>query len=166
MRNIDVLLICPSTHRPAISHYIDSDPTLGSQTSLKIDIQTHDQSHDISVVAGGTCSVLRHFANRITGDFIVLPSDFIPPPSLKLSVLLDKFRVDSATDGSLMTTLWYEHQVPEKEKSQTDDAWSSLPPTTTIMYDESSGTLLHVDTPDDQDNNSDEIELRMAMLWK
>ena len=42
MRNIDVLLICPSTHRPAISHYIDSDPTLGSQTSLKIDIQTHD----------------------------------------------------------------------------------------------------------------------------
>ena len=54
----------------------------------------------------------------------------------------------------------------EKEKSQTDDAWSSLPPTTTIMYDESSGTLLHVDTPDDQDNNSDEIELRMAMLWK
>ena len=65
-----------------------------------------------------------------------------------------------------MSSLWYEHLSPEKEKNASDDVWSSLSPTIPIVYDDASGTLLHVDTPDDQDKNSDELELRMAMLWK
>jgi translation initiation factor eIF-2B subunit gamma len=110
--------------------------------------------------------VLRHFAHRIDGDFIVLSCDFIPPPSLKLSAVLNKFRIDSASDGALMSTLWYEHPVPEKEKNASEDAWSSLSPTTAIVYDEASGTLLHIDTHDDQDDNSEEVELRMSALWR
>ncbi|KAH8111547.1 hypothetical protein DFH11DRAFT_1791524 [Phellopilus nigrolimitatus] len=35
-----------------------------------------------------------------------------------------------------------------------------------VSYDEKSTTLLHIDTLDNQDLNSDELELRMGMLWQ
>ena len=101
----DVLLICPSSHKPAISHYIHSQSSSASFSSLHVDLQTYDESQELTV---GTCSVLRHFSARIQEDFVLLPCDLIPPESLPLSRILDKFRADSASDGSIATTFWFE----------------------------------------------------------
>ncbi|TFK44620.1 UDP-3-O-glucosamine N-acyltransferase [Crucibulum laeve] len=152
----DVLLICPSMHRPAIYHHIHSDVTT---SALRIDLQTYDESQDSGV---GTCTLLRQFAPRITGDFVLVPCDFVPPPSLPLSVLLNKFRVDSVSDGALATTCWYESHKPEKNASP--EEWGPIASPTLIIWDDLSGTLLHIDTPDDVDRNVDEVELRMSML--
>lgn len=145
-----------------ISHYIHSD-TSSSFSSLRIDLQTYDESHDLST---GTCTLLRHFSNRITGDFIIVPCDFVASPSLPLINLLDKFRVDSLSDGSIATACWFEATTPNLGKDAIPEEWSSSSLATPIVWDESSGTLLHIDTPDDEDRNSEEIELRMALLSK
>ncbi|KAI5117223.1 hypothetical protein M0805_008693 [Coniferiporia weirii] len=160
----DVLLICPTSHRNPISHHINSDPSSSSLSSLNIDIQTFDQSQDIPA---GTASVLAHFATRISGDFVLLPCDFLPPPSLRLETVLNKFRVEGVTDGALATALFVEHRVSDHEKGKgaAEEAWSSDNAPLPVLYDEKSGTLLHVDTLDDQDLNSDELELRMCTLW-
>lgn len=152
----DVLLICPSSHRPAISHYIHSQSSSASFSSVHIDLQTFDESQELSA---GTCSVLRHFANRIKEDFILIPCDFIPPPSLPLSKLLNKFRTDTMSDGSIVTSCWY-----ESDKQTTPDEWGSPPQPTPIVWDHLSGTLLYVDSPHEVDKNSDELELRMTLL--
>ncbi|TRM69639.1 nucleotide-diphospho-sugar transferase [Schizophyllum amplum] len=157
----DVLVICPTTHRTAISHHIDSDIS-SSSTVLRIDVQTFDESQDASI---GTSTVLRHFASRIQGDFILLPCDFIPPPSLPLSVLLDKFRTEALADGAIATTCWFATpKKHEKDKSLTPDEWGPAVAPTAIVWDDASGTLLHVDTPDAIDDNADDMELRMALL--
>ena len=39
-----------------------------------------------------------------------------------------------------------------------------LPSNVPIVFDERSGTRLHVDTPDDVDKNNEEFELRMSLL--
>ncbi|KAF8967811.1 UDP-3-O-glucosamine N-acyltransferase [Flammula alnicola] len=152
----DVLLICPSRHRSAIYHHIHSDV---SSSSLRIDLQTYDESQGGII---GTCALLRQFSNRISEDFVVLPCDFIPPPSLPLSRLLDKFRVDSLSEGSLATTCWY--SSPPPEKGAFIDEWGSPPATFPIVWDPATDTLLHVDTSDDFDRNPEEIELKMSML--
>lgn len=154
----DVLLICPSSHRPAISHYIHSQSSSASFSSVHIDLQTFDESQELSA---GTCSVLRHFANRIKNDFILLPCDFIPSPSLPLSKLLNKFRIDSMLDGPIVTTCWYEHR---SDKQSSPDEWGSPALPTPIVWDHLNGTLLYVDSPDEADKNSDELELRMTLL--
>ncbi|OJA14364.1 hypothetical protein AZE42_04964 [Rhizopogon vesiculosus] len=154
----DVLLICPSSHRPAISHYIHSQSSSASFSSVHIDLQTFDESQELSA---GTCSVLRHFANRIKGDFILLPCDFIPSPSLPLSKLLNKFRTDSMLDGPIVTTCWYEHR---SDKQATPDEWGSPAQPTPIVWDHLSGTLLYIDSPEEADKNNDELELRMTLL--
>ncbi|KAG5643607.1 hypothetical protein DXG03_000615 [Asterophora parasitica] len=151
----DVLLICPSVHRAAIYHHIHS----GASVSLRIDLQTYDESQDTSV---GTCTLLRHFSSRIQEDFVLVPCDFIPPPSLPLSVLLNKFRADAISDGSIATTCWFADHKPEK--GAFPEEWGPHPQPSPIVWDDASGTLLHIDTPDDQDRNSEEIELRMALL--
>ncbi|CAK5281460.1 unnamed protein product [Mycena citricolor] len=153
----DVLLICPTIHRPAISHHILSHP----YASLHVDIQSYEETADSGV---GTCTILRHFASRIPRDFILVPCDFIPPQSLPLTTLLNRFRVDSVSDGLVATTCWF---TPTKaEKSTTPDEWGQIAPTTSIVWDRSSETLLYVDTADDLDNNSEEVELRMSLLAK
>ncbi|KAH7913884.1 nucleotide-diphospho-sugar transferase [Hygrophoropsis aurantiaca] len=155
----DVLLICPSTHRPAISHYIHSQSSSASFSSLHIDLQIFDESQELSV---GTCSVLKHFSARIQEDFVLLPCDFIPPPSLPLSNLLDKFRSDTTSDGSIATTCWFE--PPRVEKGASPDEWGSTSLVTPIVWDDLSDTLLYVDTPDDIDRNGEELEIRMSLL--
>ncbi|KAG6813320.1 hypothetical protein H0H92_012133 [Tricholoma furcatifolium] len=123
------------------------------------DIQTYDESQDSSV---GTCTLLRHFSSRITEDFVLLPCDFLPPATLPLSTLLNKFRADAISDGSIATTCWFAEQKPEK--AAFPDEWGPHPQPSPIVWDEASGTLLHIDTADDQDRNAEEIELRMALL--
>ncbi|KAE9394986.1 UDP-3-O-glucosamine N-acyltransferase [Gymnopus androsaceus JB14] len=150
----DVLLICPSIHRPMISHHVHS-----GLSTLRIDVQTYDESPESNT---GTCTLLRHFATRISEDFIVLPCDFIPPPSLSLSSILNKYRAESVSDGSVATTCWFAAHQPEKNSLVED--WGTIPPPVPMVWDEPTGTLLQVETPDDLDRNSDEMELRMSLL--
>lgn len=159
----DVLLICPAAHRSAISHYIHSDTSSSSFSSLRIDLQTYDESQDLST---GTCTLLRHFSNRIGGDFILIPCDFVTPPSLSLTNILNKFRADSTSDGAVATACWFEVQNLHLGKDAIPEEWGSSSTVAPIVWDESSGTLLHIDTPDDEDRNGEEIELRMALLSK
>ncbi|ESK88318.1 translation initiation factor eif-2b subunit gamma-like [Moniliophthora roreri MCA 2997] len=154
----DVLLICPSGHKSPISHHIHSDITSAS-SSLRIDVQTYDESLEMP---GGTCALLRHFTNRISEDFVVLPCDFIPPPTLPLTTIINKFRTESVSDGSIATTCWFAASQPDKNSIIED--WGSLPTPTPIVWDDATGTLLHIDSPDNMDQNSDEIELRMSLL--
>ncbi|KDR75446.1 hypothetical protein GALMADRAFT_227095 [Galerina marginata CBS 339.88] len=154
----DVLLICPSTHRSSIYHHIHSDVT---SSSLRIDLQSYDESQEGNI---GTCSLLRQFSNRISEDFVVVPCDFIPPPSLPLSFLLDKFRVDALSESCLATTCWYSPRSHEKEKGAYLEEWGPLPGTFPVIWDPSTSTLLHIDTPDDQDRNIDDIELKMSLI--
>ncbi|KAL5485551.1 GCD1 [Sanghuangporus weigelae] len=159
----DVLLICPTSHRDPISHHINSDPSSSSLSNLSIEIQTYDQSQDIPA---GTASVLAHFASRMTSDFVLLPCDFLPPPSLRLETVLDKFRVEANTDGSIATALFFEQRPQESEKGKnTEEAWSVPISPMPVVYDVNSGTLLHVDTLDDQDRDGDELAVRMCTLW-
>ncbi|KAJ7733773.1 UDP-3-O-glucosamine N-acyltransferase [Mycena maculata] len=151
----DVLLICPAIHRPAISHHIHSH----TYPSLRIDIQPYDETADSGV---GTCTLLRHFSSRIPRDFVLLPCDFIPPPSLPLAALLNKFRTDTVSDGSITTTCWF--SSPKPEKNTTPDEWGHTASSVSVVWDKPSSTLLYVDTPDDIDRNSIEVELRMSML--
>lgn len=110
----------------------------------------------------GTCTLLRHFSSRVPEDFVVVPCDFIPPPSLPLSMLLNKFRVDSVADGCIATTCWY--SVYKPDKAALIDEWGPLPAPSPIIWDDLTGTLLYIDTSDDVDQNTDELELRMALL--
>ncbi|KAF9262184.1 UDP-3-O-glucosamine N-acyltransferase [Marasmius fiardii PR-910] len=154
----DVLLICPTTHKAVISHHIHSDLTAAS-SSLRIDVQTYDESMEMP---GGTCALLRHFSSRITEDFAILPCDFIPPPSLPLSSILNKFRTESISDGSLATVCWF--ATSQQDKNTLVEEWGSPPTPFPIVWDESTGTLLHINNPDDIDRNSEELELRISLL--
>ena len=93
---------------------------------------------------------------------MILPCDFIPPQSLPLTVLLNKFRVDTLSEGSIVTTCWYASHEPEKGVFL--EEWGPVPSSTPIVWDPSSGTLLHVDTMDDLDQNSEGIGLKMSLL--
>lgn len=177
----DVLLICPASHRKDISHYIRSDPS-STSSSLKIDIQTFDlqgsnhqhQQHPSEFnQAEGTLHVLSHFTSKIpqSTDVIIVPCDFVPPPTLSLGTLLNKYRVESETDGAILTGLWYENK-PNAEKDSKkasdgmEDTFQDATEPSVMMYDEKTGTLLFVDPPDSVDRNEEEIEIRMATLWK
>ncbi|KAL0956052.1 hypothetical protein HGRIS_002222 [Hohenbuehelia grisea] len=133
----DVLLICPSSHRAAISHYLHSDSGAPS-TSLSIDVQAFDESPESAV---GACTLLRQFSSRITTDFVLLPCDFIPPPNLTLCTLLDKFRTDSVADGAIATSCWFTATRPEK--GAVPEEWGVLSPPTSIVWDKASNTLLY-----------------------
>ncbi|KAG5342910.1 hypothetical protein C0989_005858 [Termitomyces sp. Mn162] len=146
--------LLPVANRPMIDYTLSWIEQSGIH-----DLQTYDESQDASV---GTCTILRHFSNRITEDFVLVPCDFIPPPSLPLSTLLNKFRTDAISDGSIATTCWFEDYKPEK--GAFPDEWGPHPQPFPIVWDEATGTLLHVDTHDDQDRNVEEIELRIALL--
>lgn len=154
----DVLLICPTSQRSAMSNYVQSGVS-SHLPSLRIDLQTFEESQDM---APGTCTLLRHFSSRIKSDFVVLPCDFVPPPSLSLSQLLNRFRTESTYEGAIATACFYEAGKPDKG-SVTED-WGMLPVNTPIVFDERTGTLLHVDTPDDVDINNEHFLVRMSLL--
>jgi len=154
-----VLIVCPTMHRQALTHHVHSDlsPAL---SSLHIEIQTYDETPESMV---GTAVLLRHVANRIQQDFVLLPCDFIPPSlssssssssTLQLSTLLNQFRVDS-TDGGLVTSTWFAPSTVTEESGRSPMVW-----------DEKTKTLLYVDSLDDQDRNGDELELKMSVLSK
>jgi len=92
----------------------------------------------------------------------VLPCDFIPPPSLQLSNVLNKFRMESAADGSILTSTWYE--APQQPDKHAGDEWGLHTPPTPIVWDEKSGSLLQVEIPDSSTRNHDDIELKMSLL--
>ena len=148
--HLDVLLICPASHRSSIYHHIHSDVS----SSLRIDLQTCDESPESNI---GTCALLRQFSSRISEDFVIVPCDFIPPQSLPLTLLLNKFRVDTLSAESIATTCWYTSHEPEKGAYL--EEWGPPPSATPIIWDPSTGTLLHVDTTD-----AEVIELKMSLL--
>ena len=141
-----------------MSNYIQSDVS-SLFPALRIDLQTFEQSRDMAV---GTCELLRHFSARIRSDFIVLPCDFVPPPSLTLVQLLNKFRTEATYDGAIATACFYEAVKPDKGAAT--EEWGILPTNSPIIFDDRSGTLLYVDTPDDIDSNGEEFQLRMSLL--
>lgn len=157
----NALLICPSSHKAAISHHIHSDVSSSISSSFRITLQAFDESVDSPV---GTCALLRQFASRITEDFILLSCDFIPPASLPLSTLLNKFRIDTVSHGAIATSCWFESRKPDK--GVIPDEWDSTIPITPIVWDDSSQTLLYVEAPDEADRGGDDLELRMGLLTK
>lgn len=152
----DVLIICPTIHRHAISHHIHSDLSL----ALHVELQSYDETQESST---GTCTLLRHFSNRIPCDFILLPCDFLPPPSLPLTTLLHKFRTDTVVDGSIVTTCWF--PKPQFEKGSFPDDWGSSS-TLPVVWDDATSTLLHLDTLDDQDQTPEDLELKLSLVTR
>ncbi|TFK75261.1 UDP-3-O-glucosamine N-acyltransferase [Pluteus cervinus] len=152
----DVLLICPASHRAAIYHHIHSD-TSSSASGLHIDLQTLDETPDATV---GTCAMLRHFSNRISKPFVVLPCDFVPPTTVSLSVLLDKFRSTSTSSGSIATAFWVPVQIPD---GPVPEEWGpSSPPHWSLWHQ--GGTLVQTEVPDDIDRNPQNLEISLSLL--
>ncbi|KAH8828298.1 UDP-3-O-glucosamine N-acyltransferase [Flagelloscypha sp. PMI_526] len=148
----DVLLICPASHRPAISHCIAS-------SALNIDIQSTDESQETSI---GTCALLRQFSSRIKEDFVLLPCDLVPS-TLRLSTLLDKFRTDVVSSGTIATACWLATEKPEK--SQFPEEWLPSDTTSTpIIYDKITETLLYVDSYDTLEKDGEILQVRMGLL--
>jgi translation initiation factor eIF-2B subunit gamma len=151
------MLICPTTHRHLISHHIHS-----SFSTLRIDIQPYEEAPDDAV---GTCTLLRHFASRILQDFIILSCDFLPPPSLHLSTVLNKFRTESVSDGCIATTCWYvKPDSPSGDKAIFPEEWLSSAPMLSLVWEKKTGSLLHMDTMEAVDKNGEDIELKMSLL--
>jgi translation initiation factor eIF-2B subunit gamma len=152
----DVLIVCPSSHHKAISRHIRSGFPI---SSLRVDVFPYDHPHDRSI---GTCGLLRQCSSHVQTDFVLLPVDFIPPPSLPLSALLDKFRADTVSDGAISTACWFESRLPMKGIAVGD--WGSVYRPTPIVWEEKTGSLLYIDSPDDVDRNSEDIDIRMGLL--
>ena len=70
--------------------------------------------------------------------------------------------MESASDGSILTSTWYE-SPPQLDKHSGDE-WGPHTPPTSIVWDEKSGTLLQVEVPDLTARENDEIELEMSLL--
>ena len=149
-----MLLICPQSHRDPISLHIHST----TFPSLNVDLQTYDDEAQANT---GTVGILKHFAHRIQRDFVLLPCDLIPPPNVPLRVLLNKFRIDTVSDGTLAVSFWFRQPPPDPKAEQWDPSTS-----TTIIWDQPSTSLLHVETLSDQDRYVDEMELRMGLLTR
>jgi translation initiation factor eIF-2B subunit gamma len=126
---------------------------------LRIDLQTLDETAETAL---GTSAILRHFAHRIPYSFILLPCDFIPPKSLSLTSVINKFRLESATDGAVATTLWFER--PVAEKSSGTEEWEGQPAPPAIAWDAQNGTLLYIDTEEDVDRDDEDFEFRRSLL--
>ncbi|KAG8919646.1 hypothetical protein FRC01_001187 [Tulasnella sp. 417] len=138
----DVLIVCPASHRPLMSHFVYSSAEF---PALRITLQTIDDEDSM-----GTADVLREISSSIQADFIVLPCDFIPPPNLTLSALLDAHRMDA--DGPILTSLLYERGEISKDG----------PPPLLVGLEEKSRTLAHIPV----EESGDDVNLRMSMLWK
>jgi len=70
--------------------------------------------------------------------------------------------MESASDGSVLTSTWYE--VPQQPDKHAGDEWGPRTPPTSVIWDEKSGSLLQVEIPDSSIRNDDEIELKMSLL--
>lgn len=124
-----------------------------------MDVQTYDESPEQPI---GTCAVLKHFSSRIQQDFVLLPCDFVPPEGLFLTTILNKYRIESNLGGAIVTSCWLKAHV--SPVAGIPDEWNPTRASVPIIWDKKTGTLLHVDTPDDRDRNADELEIRMSLL--
>ncbi|CED85578.1 Translation initiation factor 2B, gamma subunit (eIF-2Bgamma/GCD1) [Phaffia rhodozyma] len=174
---LDVLILTPAPYHSSLSHHLQSFRQ--SQTSLgegamKIDLRaiessvldpnsggltgvdggSSDESDggeiDDEILKSKTADLLRAYSNYLSTDFILLPCDFIPPPNLPLSALLDAHRT---RPNATMTSLFYERAEVGKDG----------PERILVGWDRQTKSLLHVQEIEDVD---DEIELRMSLLWK
>ncbi|VDC07146.1 unnamed protein product [Peniophora sp. CBMAI 1063] len=155
----EVLVVCPTAHRAQISHHIQSGASSSGYPSLSITFTTYEPAD-----TNGTCVALLAAKPRITHDFVLLPCDFVPPSDLTLQAILDAFRVDVAVDGAIATGCWFAPSRPDK--GAVPDEWGSMLSPSTIVWDQASGSLLHIDTEEDAERNGDDIELRMALVNK
>ncbi len=106
--------------------------------------------------------MLNHFSSRIQRDFVLLPCDFVPPEDLPLTTILNKYRIESNLGGSIVTSCWLKSRGSDADGIP--DEWNPTSISAPIIWDKKSGTLLHIDTPDDRDRNADELEIRMSLL--
>lgn len=124
----DVLIVMPHSHKSDISHIIwHSDENYPSLSSLSMTIETIDDSEAMSL---GTADILRRFSHLFLvsllrdvhlhdsefifkTDMIVLACDFIPPPSLSLTSILNDYRVE--LNQPLVTVLLYERSETGKD---------------------------------------------------
>ncbi|KAG8704030.1 hypothetical protein FRC08_002489 [Ceratobasidium sp. 394] len=139
----DVLVVCPSVHKPEISHHLHRS----EYSNMQLDLVSVDED-DLALT--GTAQVLREIEALIKLDVIVLPCDFIPPPSLSLTTLLNVFRED--VDEPIAAVLLYERQIPPDGKDKG--------PKLTVGLDEATRTLLYVDGDDDDE---DELKIHMGL---
>ncbi|KAG8713121.1 hypothetical protein FRC09_019068 [Ceratobasidium sp. 395] len=128
-----VLVVCPSAHKPEISHHLHRS----EYSNMQLDLVSVDED---DLVLTGTAQL----------DVIVLPCDFLPPPSLSLTTLLNAFRED--VDEPVAGVLLYERSVSGDGKDKG--------PKLTIGIDEATKTLLYVDGDDDDE---DELEIHMGL---
>ncbi|QRW21840.1 translation initiation factor eIF-2B gamma subunit [Rhizoctonia solani] len=83
-------------------------------------------------------------------DVVILPCDFMPPPGLSLTALLNAFRED--VNEPIAAALLYERQIPADGKDKG--------PKLVVGADEMSNTLLYVDGDNDDD---DDLEIHMGL---
>ncbi|TIB66366.1 hypothetical protein E3P78_00120 [Wallemia ichthyophaga] len=106
---------------------------------------------DDTCVNWETADWLRHFAHLINSDFIILPCDIIPPPSLPLSSLLQQHKTSHY--NTLITCLLYYNHL--------DYGTREGPAPFTCIHDKSSNTLLI--PPSD---SLDGVDLKTRLLWE
>jgi hypothetical protein len=89
-------------------------------------------------------------------DFLILPCDFFPPPTLQLSSVLREYRI--AIDNLVLNSLFYEYLASE---SSDELPGPSAPPD--VLFDEKTRSLIKVDY---SEGSTDDLEFRMSICWK
>jgi hypothetical protein len=102
----------PSDENPDNDGPAASSKSANGVSSANVDVSSDEEDEDEAYIAvggaaetAGTARILRRWRDWIRSDFVVLPCDITPPPSLPLTKLLNRHRNQS---GSLVTSLWYE----------------------------------------------------------
>lgn len=107
-------------------------------------------------------------------DLVILPCDFIPPPDLSLSRLLDAYRMD--TEEPILSALLYERGEVVKDGTSPSrfvfldrlpeltsiTLCSTGPSLFTVGLGEKNRTLLHTPT----EEPGEDLQLRMSLMWK
>ncbi|KAI5451693.1 Translation initiation factor eIF-2B subunit gamma [Naganishia albida] len=147
--------------RETMETLIPSDPAVAASnggptrddscTSSSSESEDSDAFLPLSPESVGTARILRRWRDWIRSDFVVLPCDISPPPSLPLVKLLNRHRNQT---GSLVTSLWY-------EKSEVELRDSDAPESVLVGYDKKSQELLMVQPLEELE---DDLELRISLL--
>ncbi|CAE6462552.1 unnamed protein product [Rhizoctonia solani] len=139
----DVLVVCPSVLKQEISHHLHR----AEYSNMRLELKSVDED-DISI--SGTAEVLRAIEGMIKAYVIVLPCDFMPPPGLSLTTLLNTFRED--VNEPVAAALLYERQIPVDGKDKG--------PKLVVGVDEATNTLLYIDGDNDDD---EDLEIHMGL---
>jgi translation initiation factor eIF-2B subunit gamma len=150
---------------------IPTDPIPSSSNPTKDDSSSDSEDADFLAVAPdtvGTARILRRWRDWIRADFVVLPCDISPPPSLPLVKLLNRHRNQT---GSLVTSLWYEKSEVELRDADGESyccarggvltVLLSAPESVLVGYDKKSQELLMVQPLEELE---DDLELRVSLL--